>query len=141
MHCFLLALLFMRAFDEVLYPFDFFSLLSLFSSPPFFSSSQVDTGKEHIHDCTPFNLDLQYLKDCGECEGPGADKKAREMDRKGKGGSSDAAGGEREVFDARLYGKDLAQLEAEASEAKDAIVALKSKVAALEQENRDLKRG
>jgi hypothetical protein len=22
----------------------------------------VDTGKEHFHDCSPFNLDLQYLK-------------------------------------------------------------------------------
>merc|ERR1712146_720850 len=26
-----------------------------------------DTGKP-LHDCTPFTLDLQYLKDCGECE-------------------------------------------------------------------------
>ena len=25
-----------------------------------------DTGKPNVHDCTPFALDLQYLKDCGE---------------------------------------------------------------------------
>jgi len=97
----------------------------------------LDTGKNYQHDCTPFNLDLQYLKDCGECEGPGADKKAREMDIKGRGGVSVAS--EREVFDARLYAKDVAQLEAEASEAKEAIVALKKRIANLEEENRKLK--
>mmetsp|Transcript_39897 Transcript_39897/g.80476 ORF Transcript_39897/g.80476 Transcript_39897/m.80476 type:complete len:158 (+) Transcript_39897:455-928(+) len=92
----------------------------------------VDTGKAHFHDCSPFNLDLQYLKDCGECEGPGAPKAATPQ---GASASAvDAAAPQ--VFDGRLYAKDEAQLLSEMSEAMDA---LSGKMASLETENALLK--
>jgi len=40
----------------------------------------LDTGKTtasgapYVHECSAFKLDLEYLKDCGECEGPGSSK-------------------------------------------------------------------
>lgn len=82
-----------------------------------------DTGKP-LHDCTPFTLDLQYLKDCGECE------------------PSKAAAGEQgaeedvDTFDARLYAKDSEHLLAEMNEAMDT---MQSRIEDLEAANARLK--
>jgi hypothetical protein len=72
-----------------------------------------DTGKglHAQHDCSPFALDLVYLKDCGECEAtpPGSNKAAASSSAAGF--VFDGAGGGRNdegrpaVFDARTYAK------------------------------------
>ena len=60
----------------------FFSLSAFLSFPPnsrealstwfceLHNMVNEDTGKAHKHDCTPFALDLQYLKDCGGSQRP-----------------------------------------------------------------------
>ena len=99
----------------------------------------VDTGKAYVQDCSPFQLDLLYLKDCGECEVPSAASKAAGDDDDGGGGdhgSGSHSGGSGGVFDARLYAKDDLQLQAELAEAVDA---LSARAAALEAENDALK--
>ena len=98
----------------------------------------VDTGKEHVQDCSPFQLDLLYLKDCGECEVPASAAEAAQNDNKDGDGhdrllsGSDSIG----VFDARVYAKDESQYHAEMAEAMDA---LSARAAALEAENEALK--
>jgi thioredoxin-like negative regulator of GroEL len=92
----------------------------------------VDTGKEHYHDCSPFNLDLQYLKDCGECEGPGAAPKKKVYE------STDVnRDAERAVFDARHYAKDGVQYHSEMVEAMEA---LSNRMLELDTENILLKK-
>lgn len=85
----------------------------------------LDTGKP-AHDCTPFNLDLQYLKDCGECE-----------PSKGKPGTQTGNTWE-DSFDARLYGKSQAP-HLFVDEKTEAIHALEARVAVLEKENAALR--
>ena len=106
-----------------------------------FVQVNVDTGKEHVQDCSPFQLDLLYLKDCGECEVPASAAEAAQNDNKDDDGGdghdrllsgSDSNG----VFDARVYAKDESQYHAEMAEAMDA---LSARAAALEAENEALK--
>jgi FAD-linked sulfhydryl oxidase len=80
----------------------------------------VDTGKPNVHDCSIVNLDLQYLKDCGECDA-GAKKVEGQSFDDGK-----------KVFDARLYAKDESQLLSEMSEAMELLA---TRVGALQEEN------
>lgn len=88
----------------------------------------LDTGKK-AHDCTPFTLDLLYLKDCGECE------PSKKGDAVGDAAEADKPY-TAESFDARLYAKDDVQLMSELSEAMDA---LSHKIDALEEENEILR--
>jgi hypothetical protein len=98
----------------------------------------VDTGKSHYHDCSPFNLDLQYLKDCGECEGPSASTSTTTTSSS-RHGSSDTSDMEqaKPVFDARTYAKDGIQFSSEMSEAMEALAA---RMFELDQENILLKK-
>merc|ERR1712146_324290 len=81
-------------------------------------------GGKPLHDCTPFTLDLQYLKDCGECEPSKA------------AAGEQGAGEDVDTFDARLYAKDSDQLLAEMSEAMDT---MQSRIEDLEVANARLK--
>ena len=102
----------------------------------------IDTSKDFIQDCSPFQLDLLYLKDCGECEVPASAAEAAQNDHKDDDGSDDGhdrltnSGSSNSVFDARVYAKDESQYHAEMAEAMDA---LSARAAALEAENEALK--
>mmetsp|Transcript_39813 Transcript_39813/g.54210 ORF Transcript_39813/g.54210 Transcript_39813/m.54210 type:complete len:249 (-) Transcript_39813:225-971(-) len=85
----------------------------------------LDTGKP-AHDCTPFNLDLQYLKDCGECE-----------PSQGKPGTQTGITWE-DSFDARLYGKGTSS-HLFVDEKTEAVHALEARIAVLEKENAALR--